>query len=128
MRALALVAVLLLVGCRKGTEQCPPVPDPAVIASAVPLDMPKAPDASADAPTAVSLVILADGKMMIDGKDVDDAGLRAALADAKERNPDVRVVIKADKDARHGRVIYALDVAKQVGIGRIAFGVTPIEK
>jgi biopolymer transport protein ExbD len=35
-------------------------------------------------------------------------------------------VIKADGTVQHQRVIHVLDLLKQAGIAKIAFGVTPI--
>jgi biopolymer transport protein ExbD len=34
-------------------------------------------------------------------------------------------VVQADGEVRHRRLIAALDVLRQVGIGRVAFGVMP---
>ena len=35
-------------------------------------------------------------------------------------------VIKADAQVPHGRVVHVMDTLKQVGIGRVAFGVSPV--
>ena len=42
------------------------------------------------------------------------------------RRADLRAVIKADGTVQHQRVIHVLDLLKQAGISKIAFGVTPI--
>jgi biopolymer transport protein ExbD len=50
------------------------------------------------------------------------------LPRAKERvakNPDVRVTIHADALVAHGKVVEVLDLLKQAGITKIAFGVAP---
>ena len=39
---------------------------------------------------------------------------------------DKRAVIRADTSVQHGRVIRTLDLLKQAGISKIAFGVTPV--
>ena len=47
---------------------------------------------------------------------------------ARERranSPDLRAVIHADTAISHGRVVRVMDLLKQGGIGKIAFGVTP---
>jgi len=44
---------------------------------------------------------------------------------AKAKNRDVRVVIRADKKVEHGRVIRVLDILKQAGLAKFAFGVAP---
>jgi len=45
---------------------------------------------------------------------------------AQRDNPDLRAVIRADAAVSHGRVIRALDLLKQAGVSRIAFGVSPV--
>ena len=42
------------------------------------------------------------------------------------KSADLRAVIKADGTVQHQRVIHVLDLLKQAGISKIAFGVTPV--
>lgn len=97
----------------------------AVVASAIPLDAPR-PARGGDIETVLSVVLQADGETRVDGKKVDDAGLLAAATKAKSANPELRAVIKADRAVQHGSVIHVLDLLKQAGVGRIAFGVAPV--
>ena len=46
--------------------------------------------------------------------------------EALAKNQDLRAVIRADKTVQHGRVIRVLDLLKQAGVAKIAFGVQPI--
>ncbi len=93
---------------------------------AMPLDLPKA--ASGDQVQLVfGLEVHANGDLIVDGKKV--AGDKALIALAREslaKNKDLRAVIRADKTVQHGRIIRILDLLKQAGISRIAFGVTPV--
>jgi biopolymer transport protein ExbD len=92
--------------------------------SAVPLDAPRAPG---DVQTVLSVVVAADGVAQVDGVTVpnDDAILGLARA-AREKNPEIRAVIKADSTVPHGRVIHVLDLLKQAQVQKIAFGVSPV--
>jgi biopolymer transport protein ExbD len=49
----------------------------------------------------------------------------ALAKSAREKNPELRAVIKADTAVTHGRVIHVLDLLKQAQVAKIAFGVTP---
>jgi len=49
---------------------------------------------------------------------------RPALLHERPSRPFV-AVIRADTTVQHGRVIRALDLLKEAGMSRIAFGVTP---
>ncbi len=97
-----------------------------IVSQSVPLDLPKAASGT-DVQVVFSVTLAADGRTLVDGKPVvnDDAILPLARA-AHQKNADVRAVIKADSAVPHGRVIHVLDLLKQAGVAKIAFGVTPV--
>jgi len=95
-------------------------------AQSMPLDLPKAANGQ-DVQLIFGLELHANGETVVDGKKVpsDDAILPLAR-EAQAKNPDLRAVIRADTTVQHGRVIRALDLLKQAGVSKIAFGVTPV--
>lgn len=97
-----------------------------IVSKSVPLDLPKA-ASGADIQTVFSIVLAADGTTQIDSKTVpgDDTILASAKA-AREKNPELRAIIKADSSVPHGRVIHVLDLLKQAQVAKIAFGVSPV--
>ena len=97
-----------------------------IVSKSVPLDLPKAASGS-DIQTVFSVVLSAEGITQVDGKTLpnDDAIFPLAKA-AREKNPELRAVIKADNAVAHGRVIHVLDLLKQAQVGKIAFGVSPV--
>lgn len=97
-----------------------------IVSKSVPLDLPKAASGS-DIQTVFSIVLAADGTTQIDSKTVpsDDTILATATA-AREKNPELRAIIKADSSVSHGRVIHVLDLLKQAQVAKIAFGVSPV--
>jgi biopolymer transport protein ExbD len=97
-----------------------------VLNQTVPLDLPKAATGTSDIQVVFSIVLVADGRALVDSKPIpnDDAILQLAR-DAQAQHPDVRAVIKADSAVTHGRVIHVLDLLKQAHVNKIAFGVTP---
>jgi biopolymer transport protein ExbD len=98
-----------------------------VLNQTVPLDLPKAATGTSDIQVVFSIVMVADGRALVDGKQIpnDDAILQLAR-DSQAQHPDVRAVIKADAAVTHGRVIHVLDLLKQAHVNKIAFGVTPV--
>jgi biopolymer transport protein ExbD len=73
----------------------------------------------------LSVILFADGRTRVDDTPLPDDD--AILVIAKSRaSGDVRAVIKADASVAHGRVVHVLDLLKQAGISRIAFGVTAV--
>ena len=95
--------------------------------SNVPLDLPKATSGRSDIQVVFSVILAADGTTQVDSKPVanDDAILPLA-AEAAQKTPDLRAVIKADSAVPHGRVIHVLDLLKNAHVSKIAFGVTPV--
>jgi biopolymer transport protein ExbD len=96
-----------------------------IVSQSVPLDLPKA-ASSQDVQTVFSVDLAADGRMFVDSKPQpnDDAVFDLAKA-ARQKNPELRAVIRADSTVPHGRVIHVLDLLKQSGVAKIAFGVAP---
>lgn len=97
-----------------------------IVSKSVPLDLPKAASGS-EIQTVFSVVLAADGTTQVDSKTVpnDDAILGLSRA-AHDKNNELRAVIKADSAVPHGRVIHVLDLLKQAGVQKIAFGVQPV--
>jgi biopolymer transport protein ExbD len=97
-----------------------------IVSKSVPLDLPKAASGQ-DVQTVFSIVLAADGTTQIDSKTVpnDDAIFAQAKA-ARDKNPELRAIIKADSAVTHGRVIHVLDLLKQAQVAKIAFGVSPV--
>jgi biopolymer transport protein ExbD len=98
-----------------------------IVSQSVPLDLPKA-SSGQNVQMIFSVQLQATGETQVDSKKVpnDDAVL-ALAREAHAKNEDLRAVIQADQSVTHGRVIHILDLLKQAGVAKIAFGVTPIE-
>jgi biopolymer transport protein ExbD len=93
-----------------------------IVSQAIPADLPKA--ASSEATQVVFTVTLdAAGGVLVDGRPVDDAGLRSAALAARAKTPDLRTVVQAPSSAAHGAVIHLVDELREVGIVKIGFAV-----
>jgi biopolymer transport protein ExbD len=97
-----------------------------MVSQAVPLDLPKAASGT-DVQTIFSIELYANGDAVVDSKKVQSDDTILPLArEGHSKNAEIRAVIKADSAVQHGRVIHVLDLLKQGGIAKIAFGVTPV--
>jgi len=97
-----------------------------IVSQAVPLDLPKAATGS-EQQMVFSVVIDRNGTTLVDSRPVTGDGELLQLAhDAHQRSSQLRAVIKADNAVAHGRVIHVLDLLKQAGVDKIAFGVSPV--
>jgi len=96
-----------------------------IVSRGMPMDLPKAATGE-EVQNVFSVELTTDGKARVDSVAVDQDEAIADLAkQAKAKNRDVRVVIRADKKVEHGRVIRVLDILKQAGLAKFAFGVAP---
>lgn len=97
-----------------------------IVSQSVPLDLPKA-AAGQDVQLVFGLELTAGGEVLADGKKLPNEEALLPLAkEAQAKNPELRAVIRADTTVPHGRVIRVLDLLKQAGVTKIAFGVSPI--
>jgi len=61
------------------------------------------------------IVVSRDGDLFFGDQKVDEAGLHAAVANLMEKDPKAELVLRADEAANFGRVIRAIDIAREVG-------------
>ena|SRR6187402_2986081 len=96
-----------------------------VVSRAMPMDLPKA-ATGGDMQQVFSLSLREDGSTQVDGVAAPfDQDVLGRARQALGRTPELRAVVQADGNVPHGRVMHALDVLRQAGINRIAFGVKP---
>jgi biopolymer transport protein ExbD len=97
-----------------------------IVSQSLPLDLPKAAQGT-DVQLIFGVELRASGETLVDGKMLPNEEAILPLArEAQARNSELRAVIRADTTVQHGRVIRALDLLKQAGVSKIAFGVTPV--
>jgi biopolymer transport protein ExbD len=97
-----------------------------IVSQSVPLDLPKA-ATGAEIQIIFSIVLAANGNAQVDSVPIaNDDAIFALARTAHSKNNELRAVIKADSVVPHGRVIHVLDLLKQAGVAKIAFGVTPV--
>jgi biopolymer transport protein ExbD len=73
-----------------------------------------------DAPRDVTVAVLADGRVVVGGKVVNEEELRSTFADARAKNPDILVLVQADEGTVHGRVVAVMESARAQGLTRLA--------
>jgi biopolymer transport protein ExbD len=92
----------------------------------IPVNLPKAAKAEA-ARAPVSISISREDVIYLEREAIEPAQLTARLQERVRTEPEVSVVIEADTDARHGRVVDVMDAARLAGISKMAIAVTPRE-
>lgn len=67
----------------------------------------------------ITLVMDSNGKIYLEGKKIEDSELRKKIDLLVEKKDMIHLVLQADKEARHGRVVQIMDLAKSAGIRSI---------
>ena len=68
----------------------------------------------------VVIKITASGDLFLDEVPMPESALTDELQQAVKRDPSTVVIIKADQDVDHGRVVHVMDLAKRIGLHRLA--------
>ena len=66
-----------------------------------------------------TVLIDSSGKIYFEGKRIELKPLRQRLEHLVEQNGIVHLILQADKEVRHGRVVDVMDVAKAAGVRSI---------
>lgn len=97
-----------------------------IVTQSIQMDLPKAATGS-ETQTVFSVQLGAGGETVVDSKRVPSEDAILPLArEAHAKNADLRAVIQADSSVQHGRVIRVMDLLKQAGVAKVAFGVSPV--
>jgi biopolymer transport protein ExbD len=93
---------------------------------AIEVELPKAAQGTTPTPTTLALTLTREGALYLNGKEVSPAELRAQVTAAVKKDPKTQAIIAADKATSHGRVVWALDVVKSLGVSSFAIQIDPM--
>ena len=98
-----------------------------IVNPSIKVDLPKAATAEETTPSTVSVVLTVGGGLYLNGRETTEEALAAEVRRRVAEKPNLQVVIAADKDTRHGRVIHVVDLVKSMGVTRFAISTEPVE-
>ncbi|MFW6051308.1 MAG: ExbD/TolR family protein [Myxococcota bacterium] len=96
----------------------------AIVAKTLPMELPEAATGE-QVPSTMAVSIDPEGQIYLDREPVTDEDLRSQVGEAREKNPELRVIIAADEQIEHGRVVRVMDLLRQVKVTRFAINVRP---
>jgi biopolymer transport protein ExbD len=91
-----------------------------IVKQTIEVELPRAAHGGETVSKTFALVVTKDGKVFLNGVETDDAGLVAAVQNARSRGEEIQAIVGADKNATHGTVTHLLDVLKGAGVVRFA--------
>ncbi len=71
------------------------------------------------------ITVTSAGEVSIDGAIVDHDALRQRLRATAAQDPNTLIVLKADSAVAHGKVVEVMDLARDVGLARLAIATDP---
>jgi len=93
-----------------------------IVAQSIPVDLPEA-GTGEEVVSTFAVTITQDGGLYLDGRRVEEPELIDAIQNLQSRNSDVRVVIAADAQVLHGRVIHVIDLVRKQGVYEFAISI-----
>lgn len=94
-----------------------------IVAQTMKVHLPKAKmsDGTADKPTTVQL--LKNGELRWNEQPVNEKEIEGLMRGAVAAEPEMSLVVSADKEALHGQVVHVMDLAKVAGITKFAINI-----
>ncbi|MBI4954859.1 MAG: biopolymer transporter ExbD [Myxococcales bacterium] len=97
-----------------------------IVSQALPLELPKAATGQ-QVQLVFGIEVRTSGAVTIDGKAIAaDTDVLDRAKEALERNKELKAVIRAENTVPHGKIMRVLDLLRQAGVTKIAFGITPV--
>jgi len=60
------------------------------------------------------------GQLYVQDEPVSDSALRKRILNVTKGDPNMRAVLRADANSQYKRVVFVLDVLRQLGMGKVA--------
>ncbi len=99
-----------------------------VLSPGIEVDLPRGHTSQEPRERDAIITMTKEGGLYFQDAQVSLETLRAVLQRAYNQQPELRVVIKADALVPHGRVVTVMDIAKYLGIERLAVATAPPEQ
>ena len=94
-----------------------------IVRAQIAVDLPKAATGETKAHTTLVLQIAEDGTFAMNGEPRTIKEISTWVKTAKEKDPDVRAVIAADKRVRYEKVVELIDTIKLSGVEKFALNI-----
>jgi biopolymer transport protein ExbD len=94
-----------------------------IVSQSLKVELPKAANGADSVNSLAAVTIAKTGSVYYNQKPITEAELAGKLHDAHASNPDVNLIVTADKEVPHGKVVHVIDVARGEGIFKFAINV-----
>jgi biopolymer transport protein ExbD len=95
----------------------------AIVRASIAVELPTAASAGAAVSSTLNIVLDAQGKLYLDGREITQKALAAHVARVSWQEKDVQAVISADKSVDYGQVVQVIDLVKSNGVKAFALNI-----
>ncbi|MEP6754997.1 MAG: biopolymer transporter ExbD [Chthonomonadales bacterium] len=82
-------------------------------------------EGSPETPKDLTIIVSEDGGLYCDGQSQTDLQVQSRLRELAKKDLSSRVLLKADRNSRQGRVMDVMDMARQAGLTKLVFPTDP---
>ena len=94
-----------------------------IVAKSIPVDLPSA-STGEEVSSPIAITITKTGDIYYEGQQVRDLNhLKERILNARANRKDIRAVISADRDIKHGKFVSVVNVIREAGIVRFAINI-----
>ena len=94
-----------------------------IVKAAIEVDLPKAATGHQTQPTTLAITLTRQGDLYLNERPTSEQALATHVRTELDRNPNLQALISADTELPYGRVIWLIDLIKQLGVRRYALTV-----
>jgi biopolymer transport protein ExbD len=86
----------------------------------LPVNLPTASTATVDKKTFITITLQRDGRLFVEDQEVNTHTLPSLLVKEREKNPDLQVYLRADREVSYHRAVEVMDLVRSAGINKLA--------
>jgi len=94
-----------------------------IVKAAIEVDLPKAASGQQIQPTTLAITLTRQGELYLNERPTSEENLTAHIGAELRRNANLQVLISADTELSYGRVVWLIDLIKQLGVRKYALNV-----
>ena len=94
-----------------------------IVSQSIKVELPKAASAADSVASVAAVTLTKDGKTFYNQEAMSEGDLANHFKSAIGGNKDLNLIVSADKEVPHGRVVHVIDLAKLEGITKFAINV-----
>ncbi|MFT3769964.1 MAG: biopolymer transporter ExbD [Minicystis sp.] len=94
-----------------------------IVSQSLKVELPKSQSTDEQTASIAAVTVAKGGGLYFNQEQVDEKALVAKLRGAVKQNPEISLIVSADRAAMHGDVVHVIDLAKLEGISKFAINV-----